>query len=593
MADQTRTTVEVPQTLSVRELADLIHASTIEVIKQLMSNGIRASINQQIDYDTAAVVIGEMGYEAVPLRAIEEEDKKEEGEAAAWRRVYATEKPADLVPRPPVVTMLGHVDHGKTSLLDVIRHTNVQAGEYGVITQHIGAYQVQHKGRTITFLDTPGHEAFTAMRARGAQGADIAVLVVAADDGVMPQTREAIAHAKAARVPIVVALNKVDRPDAQVERVKQQLAEVGLVPDEWDGDTLVVPVSAKEQTGLDDLLEAILLVADEVDITANPNGELVGTVLEAELDRHRGVVATILIQNGTLQVGDVLVAGMACGKVRAMFDYNGKRIKSAGPSTPVRVMGLSEVPNAGEIVRLVESDREARAIVEGRRIDAEVQAVRPTLTLEDAFARFAASESKELNLIIKADVQGSLEPIVNSLKKLGSPELSVNILHAETGEITDSDIMLASASNAIVMGFQVNVDSGARRRADSDGVEIRTYNVIYKLIEDVELALHGMLEPVYEDVRVGVAEVRQVFRIRRVGKVAGCHVREGEARRNAEVRVLRGGTVIHTGKISSLKRFDEDVREVRAGFECGIGLANFDDVEEGDILEFYTRERVS
>jgi translation initiation factor IF-2 len=592
MADQSKT-VEVPSALTVRELADLIAASPIDLIKELMSNGIMASINQQIDYDTAAVVIAEMGYEAMPLRPAEPEEAGE-GEIVAWRRVYAAEKPSDLVPRPPVVTMLGHVDHGKTSLLDVIRRTNVQAGEYGGITQHIGAYQVTHNGRRITFLDTPGHEAFTAMRARGAQGADIAVLVVAADDGVMPQTREAVAHARAARVPIVVALNKIDRPDANVEQAKQQLAEIGLVPDDWDGDTLMVPVSAREETGLDDLLEAILLVADETDISANPNGETVGTVLEGELDRQRGVVATVLVQNGALRVGDVVVAGLSCGKVRAMFDENGKRIKQAGPSIPARILGLSEVPMAGDLFRLAKDEREARAIVEERARALSERAIRPvpTLTLEDAFARFAAGETKELNLIIKADAQGSLEPIVNSLEKLSVSGMGVNILHAETGDVTDSDVMLAGVSTAIVLGFQVSVDNAARRRADSEGVDIRTYNVIYKLIEDVELALRGLLEPEYEDVRIGVAEVRRVFRISRVGKIAGCYVREGEIRRNAQVRVARDGEVLHEGKLSSLKRYEEDVREVRAGFECGVGLAAFSDFEEGDLLEFYVRERV-
>ncbi len=590
MAEETKV-IEVPSALTVRELADLIHASPIDVIKELMSNGIMASINQQIDYDTAAVVIGEMGYEAIPLHAVEAEEE-EAGEAAAWRRVYTTEKPSDLAPRPPVVTILGHVDHGKTSLLDAVRHTNVHEGEAGGITQHIGAYQIKHNGRTITFIDTPGHEAFTAMRARGAQGADIAVLVVAADDGVMPQTREAIAHARAARVPIVVAINKVDRPDAQIERAKQQLAEIGLVPDDWDGDTLMVLVSAKNQTGIEDLLEAILLVADETDITANPKGELIATVLEGERERQRGVVATVLVQNGTLRVGDAVVAGTTWGKVRAMFDEKGKRIKEAGPSTPALIMGLSDVPAAGDLLERVGNEREARAIATARRLEAEAPIPRAVLTLEDIFARFEAGETKQLNLIIKAESQGSLEPIVNSLKKLGDSDLRVEILHAETGNITDSDVMLASASHAIVLGFEVDVDPAARRRADSEGVDIRTYDVIYHLVEDVELALQGLLEPVFEDVRVGMAEVRQVFRIRHVGKIAGCYVREGEIRRNAKVRVVRGGQTIHEGKIGSLKRYEEDVREVRAGFECGIGIANFDDIEVGDTLECLVLERV-
>ncbi len=586
--------VEVPAILTVRELAELIQASPIDIIKELMRNGIMASINQQIDYDTAALVISEMGYEPSPV--VEEEPEADTGTTAAWRLVYQDEDSADLVPRPPVVTMLGHVDHGKTSLLDVIRGSSVQQGEYGGITQHVGAYQVVHEGQKITFLDTPGHEAFTAMRARGAQGADIAILVVAADDGVMPQTREAVAHAQAARVPIVVAINKIDLPGARPERVKQQLAEIGLVPDEWDGDTLMVQVSAKQKLGLEDLLEAIVLIADDMDITANPKAEASGTVLDGELDRQRGVLATLLVQNGTLHVGDVIVAGLACGKIRAMFDENGKRVKVAGPSTPVQVMGLDKVPVAGDLFQHAQSDKSARAITADRRRTAAEEDARPgpTLTLEDVFKRFMAGEAKELNLIIKSDVQGTLEPIVKSLEDLAVSDLRVKILHAETGAITDSDVMLASASGAIVMGFQVGVDAAAQRRADSDGVDIRTYNIIYKLIEDVERALQGMLEPVYEDVRIGRAEVRQVFRIRRIGQIAGCYVREGEIRRRAKARVLRGDKVLHEdAKVSSLKRFEEDVREVRAGFECGVGLANFNDFKEGDIIEFYISQRVS
>ncbi len=587
-----KTIVEVPSILTVRELAELIGASPIDVIKELMSNGIMASINQQIDYDTAAVVIAEMGYEPAPIRT--EEPEEEDGAQAAWRKVYEKEKADDLVRRPPVVTMLGHVDHGKTSLLDVIRKTNVQAGEYGGITQHIGAYQIEYEGQKITFLDTPGHEAFTAMRARGAQGADIAVLVVAVNDGVMPQTREAIAHVKAARVPIVVALNKIDRPDANTEIAKQQLAEIGLVPDDWDGDTLMVPVSAKEQTGLDDLVEAILLVAEDTQIYANPKAAASGTVLEGELDRARGVLATVLVQNGSLRVGDVIVAGTSCGRVRAMFDEYGQRVKVASPSTPVQIMGLDDVPAAGELFHAASSDKAARAEVQECIRQAEADATQSTaaLTLEDAFARFQAGEVKELNLIIKSDVQGTLEPIINSLDNLGDSELKVNILHAETGNVSESDIMLASTSGAIVLGFQVSIDSGAERSAETEGVDVRTYNIIYKLIEDVEYALEGLLDPEYEDVRLGVAEVRQVFDIRRVGQIAGVYVRDGEMRRNAMARVARDRKLIYEGKVSSLRRFEEDVREVRAGFECGIGLANFNEFQEGDLIECYTRERV-
>jgi translation initiation factor IF-2 len=594
---QERKVVEIPDFLTVRELAQLIGASPIEVIKELMSSGIMASINQQIDYDTAAIVVSEMGFEAHP-EAAEPEPEEEIGPGAPWRRFYEGEKNEDLIQRPPVVTMLGHVDHGKTSLLDKIRMTNVQAGEAGGITQHIGAYQVEHQGRKITFLDTPGHEAFTTIRARGAQGADIAVLVVAADDGVMPQTREAVAHARAARVPILVALNKIDKSNANPEMVKQQLAEIGLVPDEWDGDTLVVSVSAKTGEGLEDLLEAILLVAEETEIFANPKAGAAGTVLETELDRSRGILATLLIQNGVLHVGDVVLAGKAYGRIKAMFDEHGQEVSQATPSTPVRVMGLSDIPPAGILFEVVKNEKVARSLIEERReAERAARGPRPVVSLEELYRQFQAGEAKELNLIIKADAQGSLEPIVSSLERLDVQEdgkqLNVRVLHAETGDITESDVMLASASRAIVIGFGVDADLAARRLADSEGVEIRTYDIIYKLIDDVEQALRGLLEPVYQDVVIGAAEVRQVFRISRVGNIAGCHVREGEARRNAQARVVRDKQVIHEGSVSSLKRFQEDVREVRTGFECGIGLEGFDDFQEGDVIQFYVRERVT
>ena len=587
--------IEVPDFITVRELAELMGASPIDVMKQLINNGIMASINQQIDYDTAAIVVEEMGYESQPIR-VEEEPAADKQAVPQWRRLYAQQAPETLRTRPPIVAILGHVDHGKTSLLDAIRDTHVQEGEAGGITQHIGAYQVTHNGHEITFLDTPGHEAFTAMRARGAQGADIAVLVVAADDGVMPTTREAISHARAAGVPIVVALNKIDMPNANPERVKQQLAEVGLVPDEWDGDTLVVPVSAKQRTGLDDLLEAILLVADEMEIVANPETTAAGTVLEGRLERSRGVVATLLVQNGTLKTGDAIVAGTSHGRIRAMFDENGRRVKKAIPSQPVSVIGLNEAPVPGDVFEVVESEKVARKIVEARKLEAAESARRGprTLTLEEIFEQFQAGETKELNLIIKCDVQGSLEPIVNSLEKLGDSGLGVRILHAEVGNITENDIMLASASNAVVLGFNVKVDPAAQRMAESKAVDIRLYNIIYKLIEDVELALQGLLEPEYHEVVVGVAEVRQVFKVPRVGNVAGCYIREGVARRNAQARVRRNGEVVFAGgNVSSLKRFNEDVREVRTGFECGVGISGFDDFKEGDLIEFFVQERVS
>ena len=589
--------IEIPEFLTVRELAESMDASPIEVIKELMANGIMASINQQIDYETAAIVAAEMGFEPVPEKVEVEVEEISPEEAQVWRKFYKDEKPEDLVNRPPVVTMLGHVDHGKTSLLDKIRATHVQEGEAGGITQHIGAYQVERNGRKITFLDTPGHEAFTAMRARGAQGADIAVLVVAADDGVMPQTREAINHARAAGVPVVVAMNKMDRQQARPEAVMQQLADEGLVPDEWDGDTLVVPVSATTGDGLDDLLEAILLVADDSFIKANPAGITAGTVLESEMDRSRGVMATLLVQNGTLRQGDTVLAGVAHGRIKAMFNEHGDPVKEAGPSTPVVIMGLDDAPPAGTLFELAANDKVAREIAADRRAAAERGGQpRTAMSLEELYARFKAGEAKELNLIIKADVQGSLEPIVTSLEKLrieeDDSELKVNIIHTDIGNINESDIMLASASDAIVVAFGVGIDGAARRRADSEGIEVRSYEIIYHLIEDVEQALEGLLEPVYEDRVIGTAEVRQVFQIPRAGKVAGSYIREGEIRRGADARVIRDHKIVHEGKVSALKRFQEDVREVRTGFECGINISNFDDFREGDIIQCTVSERV-
>jgi len=587
-------TIELPATITVRELADNIQASPIDVIKVLMLNGVMANINQQIDFDTAAIVAAEMGYEATmetPLITTEQDT----GEIPLWRRLIADEDPAALVNRPPVVTILGHVDHGKTTLLDAIRDTNVAGGEAGGITQHIGAYQVVHNGRTITFLDTPGHAAFTAMRARGAQGADIVVLVVAADDGVMPQTREAVAHAKAAKVPIVVAMNKVDKPNADPDRLKQQLAEIGLVPDEWDGETIVVPLSAKKRTGIEDLLEAILLVADNIEIKANPNGHVIGTVIEAEIDRAKGVLATLLVQNGTLEVGDVVVVGTAYGKLRAMFDHLGHRVRKAEPSNPVSVMGLNDVPRAGDLFQIVESDREARALVQERKLKQSQTATsqQKPVTLEQLFDRFQAGEVKELRLIVKADVQGSLEPVISSLNDLGSGDISINILHAETGNIGENDVMLAAASKAIVIGFNVGADSAAMRLADAEGVSIRLYDIIYRLVEDIEKALKGMLEPEIRETVIGHAEVRAVFRISKVGNIAGCRVTDGEIRRNGHMRVMRRGEAIYKGDISSLKHLQDDVREVRSGFECGIALKGFSEFEPGDILECYVIEKVA
>ncbi len=587
--------IELPVSISVRDLAQKIEKSPIDIIKKLMANGVMASINQTIDFDTAAIVGAEFGYDVIP-EAVIEDVKEEAGEVPLWRRMIGEEQDADLKARPPVVTILGHVDHGKTSLLDAIRHANVAAGEAGGITQHIGAYQVEHQGRIISFLDTPGHAAFTAMRARGAQGADIVILVVAADDGVMPQTREAIAHAKAARVPIVVALNKVDKPNANPDFVKQQLADLELIPDEWGGNTMIVPVSAKQKTGIDDLLEAVNLTAETMNIKANPNGKVIGTIIEAELDKSKGVIATLLVQNGTLKNGDVVVSGTAHGKLKSMLDYRGKPVHKAGPATPVSVMGLNEVPAAGQIFEVVPSEREARIIVGERQETAKQQVVAQKMTLEDLFSRFKAGELKELRLILKADVQGSLEPIVkeiNELAKKDAGEIALKVLYAETGNIGDNDVMLAAASQAILVGFNVQADVSARRLAEAEGVSIRLYDIIYRLTEDLEKALKGMLQPEFIEKPVGKANVLAVFPISKVGRIAGCRVVEGEIRRNAKVRLYRGADLVFQGEIASLKHEKDDVREVRTGYECGIHFKNFNDVVVGDKIECYILEKTA
>jgi translation initiation factor IF-2 len=582
--------LELPSSIVIRDLAQKIEKSPIDLIKKLMSNGVMATINQAVDFDTAAIVVAEYGFEAIP--EVVEEAVVETGEVPLWRQMIAGEDEAKLSNRPPVVTILGHVDHGKTSLLDAIRQTDVAAGEAGGITQHIGAYQVEQKGRVITFLDTPGHAAFTQMRARGAQGADIVVLVVAADDGVMPQTREAIAHAKAARVPIIVALNKIDKANANPERVKQQLAEQELVPDEWGGNTMVIPVSAKQKQGIEDLLEGILLVADNTTIRANPNGKVIGTVIEAELDKSRGTIATLLVQNGTLQSGDVVVAGTAHGKLRALSDYKGKPVRKAGPSMPVAVMGLSDVPSAGDIFEVVDSEKEARLIVAERQALAKSQAqARKKVSLEDLFASVQSGEARELNLIVKADVQGSLDPIVSELNKLGEGEIGIKILYAETGNIGENDVMLASASNAIIIGFNVQADVSARRMAEKEGVDIRLYEIIYRMTEDIEKALNGMLEPETTERVIGRAQVLAVFSASKFGKVAGCRVTEGELRRNARVRLYRGTDLVFEGEMGSLRHEKDDVREVRQGYECGVGFKNFSDVQVGDQLVCYVVEK--
>jgi len=598
MTTKEKSPIQIPSFITVRELSELMSVSPIDVIKELMSNGIMANINQEIDFDTAAIVAEEMGFEIVAeaeVAAAQEEQELLETQPE-WRKVLAAEDRANLEPRPPIVTMLGHVDHGKTSLLDIIREANVQEGEVGGITQHIGAYQAVKNDQLITFLDTPGHEAFTAMRARGARSTDIAILVVAADDGVMPQTREAADHARAANVPIVVAMNKIDLPTANPNKVMQELAEIGLIPDEWDGDTMVIPVSAKEKLGIEDLLEGILLVAEDIQPTANPKASASGTVLEARVERGRGIMTTVLVQNGTLRQGDTLLVGEYYGRIKVMYDFRGNQVKVADPSTPVSVAGLSGMPEAGDQFRVVSSEKEARKMIADLQDEMRMQesVPRTKVSLDDFFSRLLEGESKTLNLIIKADVQGSLEPIITTLEKMGdeNEEVSLDIILASTGNVTENDVNLASASDAVILGFNVQADPIARNAASSEQVEINTYNIIYKLFEDVERAMKGMLSPTYEDVIIGRAEVRQVFRIRGVGNIAGSFMRTGLAKRNAFIRVIRDKKLIYDGRVGSLKHLQENVREVRTGFEFGVSADNWDDYQPGDILEFYETRKV-
>lgn len=586
--------IEIPPMLTVRELAERLGTSPISVIKELMNNGIMASINQSVDFDTAAIVGEELGFELVPVHVEEESPAEEISKVSALRQQFtANEDPAKLKPRPPVVTILGHVDHGKTTLLDAIRNTNVASGEAGGITQHIGSYQVTLNGRKITFLDTPGHAAFTAMRARGAMVTDIVVLIVAADDGVMPQTKEAIGHARAAGVPIIVAINKVDKSNANVEKVKQDLANENLVPEEWGGDTICVPISALNNIGIDDLLENVLLAADVADYKANPDRPAQGSVIEGKLDEKRGVIANLLVQNGTLKLGDTVVIGTTSGKVKAMFDDHGRAVQKAPPSFPVSILGMSDVPTAGQIFEVAKNRRAAEDLIEERK-EKEVLApsAKSPITLEDFLSRLQGEEIKELNLVVKADVQGSLEPVVNSLKNLGDDQHKVRIILQGTGNITESDVSLAMASSAIVIGFNVQVDAAAKRTAAVEKVEIRIYQVIYKLIENIELALKGLYEPIYEDRVLGHATVRAIFR---VGKkiIAGSYITEGKFSRGALIRVIRNRELIHSGVISSMHRFTDDVDEVSFGYECGIGIENFGNLTEGDILEAYIKERIN
>lgn len=577
--------VTLEGSLTVQDFAHLINKKASEVIKKLMNLGVLATINQELDIDTLILLGGEFGV-TVDIKATKEEILTAAAET--------TDDPEDLQERPPVVTIMGHVDHGKTSLLDIIRHTNVTATEAGGITQHIGAYQVEVEGKKITFLDTPGHEAFTAMRARGAQITDIAILVVAADDGVKPQTIEAINHAQAAKVPIIVAINKVDKPEANPERIKQELTEYGLIPEEWGGDTICVNVSAKTKEGLDSLLEMILLVAEVTDIKANPNRNAKGTVVEAKLDKGRGPVATVLVENGTLNVGDYLVVGYSQGRIRAMQDDKGRNQKDALPSTPVEVIGLDKVPQAGDVFHVVTEERLAKQIIDERitQQKEETQQARTRISLDDLFSQIKEGDIKELNIIIKADVQGSIEAIKQSLEKLSTDEVRVNIIHQGVGAIIETDVMLADASNAIIIGFNVRPDANARKVAEKQQIDIRLYRVIYDAIEDIKAAMSGLLQPDLKEVVLGTAEVRATFKVPKVGTIAGCYVTEGKIVRNAQVRVVRDGVVIHEGNIDSLKRFKDDAKEVASGYECGIGLEKFNDIHDNDILEAFTFEEV-
>ncbi len=594
-----RGAIELPGTITVKELAELLGTNPADIIRELIKSGIFATINQLIDRDTASLVAEELGYEVAEPTAAAAGDEDEEGGAAPaeaakeqlWDETAEDEE--SLVDRAPIVTVMGHVDHGKTSLLDAIRSTTVAAGERGGITQHIGASEVTTKdGKRVVFLDTPGHEAFTSMRARGAKVTDIAVIVVAADDGVMPQTLEAISHAKAAKVPLVIAMNKIDKADANQDRVKTELAEAGVVVEDYGGDTPLVPVSARTGQGINELLEIILLVADLQELKANPKRDAIGTVIEARLDKGRGPVATVIVQTGTLRVGDVVVAGNTFGKIKALENSAGKRVPKAGPATAAVILGLSDVPEAGDVLRVVGDVTIARSQVEQRRTAAAAQAggASGRATLEDLYKQIQAGQAKELRIILKADVSGSLGAITNALGQLNTDEVKINVLLEANGDITDNDIMLATASNAIVVGFNTGITDTARRAAEAEGVDVRLYDIIYKLTDDIDAALKGMLEPEIVEVVEGRAEVRQIFRVGKTTVIAGCYVTDGRIVRTGGARVYRGGKVIATDKIDSLRRFRDDVREVASNFECGIGLAGYNDLEEGDIIECFTQQ---
>ena len=583
---KTPVTVQIPDEISVGELASRMKKTGAEVVKCLMKNGIMASLSQMIDFDTAAIIAEELGCKVekevvvtIEERLIDDHQDKDE----------------ELVPRAPVVVVMGHVDHGKTSLLDYIRHAHVASGEAGGITQHIGAYQVEIHGKPITFLDTPGHEAFTSMRARGAMVTDIAILVVAAEDGIMPQTVESINHAKAAGIPIIVAINKMDKPEANPERIKQQLTEYGLVCEEWGGDTIVCPISAKTGMGVDNLLEMLTLTAEVGELKANPNRAAQGTVIEARLDKGRGPVATLLVQNGTLHQGDIIIAGTSVGRVRAMVSDKGQRITEAGPSVPVEITGLSEAPSAGATFNAVADEKLARELVEQRKAEEKAKANAPVtkVSLEDLFSQIQAGEMKNLNLIVKADVQGSVEAVKASLEKLSNEEVRVRVIHGGVGAINESDVMLASTSQAIIVGFNVRPDAAARDSAARANVDMRMYRVIYDAINEIEAAMKGMLAPKFREVLLGHAEVRQTYKVSGVGTVAGCYVQDGKLqRKDCQVRLVRDGIVIHEGVLASLQRFKDSVKEVQSGYECGLSIEKFNDIKEGDIVEAFTMEQI-
>ncbi|MBS7298582.1 MAG: translation initiation factor IF-2 [Eubacteriales bacterium] len=572
--------IEISETITVGEFAQKIQKSAAEIIKKLMMLGVMATVNQSIDFETAQLIAADFDIEVTQEVVLTKEDILFQEEE---------DKPEDLVPRPPVVVVMGHVDHGKTSLLDAIRDTSVASGEAGGITQHIGAYSVRLNDRDITFLDTPGHEAFTTMRARGAQVTDVAILVVAADDGIMPQTIEAINHAKAAGVTIVVAINKIDKEGANAERVKQMLVEHELVPEEWGGDTVCVEVSAKQRINIDGLLEMVLLIADMKELKANPNKPAKGAVIEAQLDKGRGPVATVLVQDGTLNVGDIVIAGTAVGHVRAMVNDKGRRVKTAGPATPVEILGLSEVPSGGDKFSVVKDEKLARDVAEARKHEQKETLFNQTVkvSLDNLFSQIDEGNMKELNVIVKADVQGSVEAVKQSLEKLSNDEVRVRAIHGGVGAVNESDVMLANASNAIIVGFNVRPDAGASAAAERQDVDIRLYRVIYQAIEEIEAAMKGMLDPEFKEVLLGHAEIRQTFKVSGIGTIAGSYVTDGKITRNAEVRVVRNGIVVFEGKLASLKRFKDDAKEVLENFECGISIENFNDIKEGDVIECY------